>query len=295
MSVSVFTCSLCRNQYLTGGWCPWCATQSRSYVQLRSTGGTTGAVRLSDARRTAVRERIEIPDFPSLQRSLAGGFVPGSVTVCYGAAGLGKTRVALTLADRIRRRYPDVLYVSTEQTVDMLAGTATLLGIENTSMLVAYETYFEAIVSMAKSHRTRFLVLDSLQGLMPEGNDTFDMLLTRIVAFARASGTAMLCTSHETKEGDYMASRKLEHTVDAMVHLRARVRGGVEWMIAKKYRYGAVGLVAVLLDTPQGGFTDGGLLRDEPAHRTSDEGGDTDGGAGEGSTASSGATEPIPA
>lgn len=178
-----------------------------------------------------------------------GGFVPGSVTVVYGGAGLGKSTLMLKLVDRMTRVLPQpALYCSTEQTPEHVKLTGYRAGVDGSRMLIAYETHVEAIGRLLT--RQRFAVVDSLSNLARE--EPIATVTGRLVEMARTHGTALVLVLHETKEGDYNAPRQVEHIVDCMVRLSCSeemldgIKPSLVWSVQGKYRFGPINRSVVL-------------------------------------------------
>jgi KaiC/GvpD/RAD55 family RecA-like ATPase len=199
--------------------------------------------------------RVSLPGFPSVESALGGGLVEGSTTLIYGAAGLGKTRLALLLADRVSRLRSPVLYVSTEQTPQQLKLTAAVVGVAASPMLVSYQSTLEGIEGLMREKKPRFMVVDSLQEITSE-EASLAPRARRLTMMAREQRIPLLLTSHETKDGDRAGTQTVEHIVDCVVRLWALSDSSVlVWEVVNKYRYGAIGLAAGLLDT-------GGVIHD---------------------------------
>jgi KaiC/GvpD/RAD55 family RecA-like ATPase len=199
--------------------------------------------------------RVSLPGFPSVESALGGGLVEGSTTLVYGAAGLGKTRLALLLADRVSRLRSPVLYVSTEQTPQQLKLTAAVVGVAASPMLVSYQSTLEGIEGLMREKKPRFMVVDSLQEITSE-EASLAPRARRLTMMAREQRIPLLLTSHETKDGDRAGTQTVEHIVDCVVRLWALSDSSVlVWEVVNKYRYGAIGLAAGLLDT-------GGVIHD---------------------------------
>jgi DNA repair protein RadA/Sms len=197
--------------------------------------------------------RLAVPGFPGIESAMNGGFVPGSVTVVYGAAGIGKSALMLKLVDHMTRILPQpALYCSTEQTPEHVKLTAYRAGVAGSRMLVAYETHPDAIDRLLA--RQRFAVVDSLSNLtrmIPITDVT-----GHLVEMARSHGTALVLVLHETKGGDYNAPRQVEHLVDCMVRVSAEgdddMRPILLWAVESKYRFGPINRKAVLHLDEQG-------------------------------------------
>lgn len=238
MSV-LWTCPACGQHALGSGNCPVCL-RGRKYVKLRRLD-QQGAVPMAmiQADRTP---RLSVPGFPGIESAMNGGFVPGSVTVVYGGAGVGKSALMLQIVDRMTRVLPQpALYCSTEQTPEHVKLTGYRAGVGESRMLIAYETQLDVMERLLT--RQRFAVIDSLSNLVRE--EPIATVTGRLVDMARRHGIALVLVLHETKDGDYNAPRQVEHLVDCMVRL-AVAGERIEWSVVAKYRFGPINRKAVL-------------------------------------------------
>lgn len=233
MTAGTFVCPACGHGALGLGNCPTCL-RGRKYVKLRPLN-QQGAVPMAMIQ-TDRTPRLAVPGFPGIESAMNGGFVPGSVTVVYGGAGVGKSTLMLKLVDRMTRVLPHpALYYSTEQTLEHVKRTGYRAGVDGSRMLVAYETHVQAIERLLM--RQRFAVIDSLSNLTRE--EPIAAVTSRLVEMARTHGTALVLVLHETKDGDYHAPRQVEHLVDCMVRLYDE-GSSLVWMVESKYRFGPI-------------------------------------------------------
>lgn len=262
MTTAVWRCPACEASSLVPRLCPNCLAR-RQYVTTVEVPGA-GAVPLSLVKGDDLA-RVGIPGFPSIETAMAGGFVRGSVTLLYGAAGLGKTRLGLLLADQVCRRHRKALYISTEQTPQHLRATAMLVGIGESPLPVAYAPDPDAVARLLREDPA-FAVVDSLHALHRNDESTLVQVVLGLVSLAREMDTALLLVGHETKDGDYFGSRAIEHYVDAVVRLDtpSTNRLALLWVVRKKYRFGPVGREALLRLHDDGRITDAALGMADP-------------------------------
>lgn len=245
MSVT-YVCPACGQGALGPGNCPACI-KMRRYVQVRPIE-FIGAVPLAQVRADSFR-RLPVMGFPQIENVMNGGFVLGTVTLVYGAAGLGKTTLCLKMADNITRVWSrPSLYCSTEQTPEQVKMIALRAGVCESRTLVAYETHTEAIGRIVAACRSPFTVIDSLSNLAMQ--ESIVVVTSRLVEMARTLDTALLLVLHETKDGDYNAPRQVEHLVDCMVRLSDGATDDMlptlDWTVTGKYRFGPINRTAHL-------------------------------------------------
>lgn len=236
---SSFVCpnKRCRQRSMVGGYCPACARRG-SHVKLREEGEEPLA-RLADVSADDV-PRLPIPCWPQVEDALFGGFVLGTVCGLYGDPGVGKSTLALQLADALASLGP-AAYLTSEQLVPQVKLTAVRVGIAESSVMVGYVQGVEEVEEALDAVPARFAVVDSLQGVCQHGEGV--EATKRIVHAARARGCALLLVLHATKEGDYSGPRAVEHEVDGMICLASDEANTsvLTFTVVNKYRYGPVG------------------------------------------------------
>lgn len=242
MTSETFVCPRCRQRSILAGICPACA-RKRNYVQMRPESEAPLAP-LRDVSADDV-PRLPIPCWPELENALNGGFVVGTVTTLFGAPGIGKSTLALQLADALATLGPSA-YLTTEQLVPQVKLTAVRVGVAESSVLVGHHTSVEEVERALTLIRLRFVVVDSLQGCCAKGEE--EAAATRLVEAARRHGCAMLLVLHVTKDGDYSGPRAVEHIVDGMLCLEPFSASAADTTlgltVTDKYRYGPIGRIA---------------------------------------------------
>lgn len=259
----LWACPACGQGALGPGQCAPCRGRRR-YVEVRPVSDLApialGAIPDADVARTP------FPGWPGVNRAMHGGLAEGSVTLLYGAPGVGKTRLCLGLAAAV----PRALYVTSEQSLTQVKYAARLMGVGDTPLRVLATATVEAV----RLDGDAFVVADSLHGF-----GDAEAAVAHLVALARRSGVPVLTTAHVNAEGDYFGTTTIEHAVDAVVEL-ARSDRRLAWRVVRKYRYGPIGTVAEICDTPGGGLTDAlGRLSASPAALEDGGGGTAAGGA----------------
>lgn len=262
MSLYVCPNPRCRQRSIVGGLCSSCA-KKRNYVQMRPEGEAP----LTSLRTVSADDvpRLPVPHWPGVENVLYGGFVVGTVTALYGVPGIGKSTLALLLADAMTALGP-AAYLTTEQLVPQVKLTAVRVGIPDSEALIGYYTSIHEVEHALEEVPLRFVVLDSLQGCCAKGEETD--AAKRLVQAARRHTCAMLLVLHTTKDGDYSGPRAVEHEVDGMMSLTENEETSrIELTIVDKYRYGPVGRTTTLGRSESGRLWDttyGPLERVDP-------------------------------
>lgn len=183
-------------------------------------------------------------------RVLAGGLVPGSVTLLGGEPGAGKSTLLLQAAAALAEDGHGVLYVSAEESAEQVRLRAERLGLLGSGLLFAAEADLPAILGLVAHHAPRVLVVDSIQTVSnPAVAGTAGGLAqvregaAALTTMAKQRGVAVVLVGHVTKEGTLAGPRVLEHLVDTVCDLEGDRHHALRLLRATKHRYGAVGEV----------------------------------------------------
>ncbi len=156
-------------------------------------------VTLSDRFSTGIAE---------LDRVLGGGVVKGSLILIGGDPGIGKSTLLLQTSYNLSINYGKVLYVSGEESLTQIKLRAERLGIASDEILLLSETLVERILECAKEIQPVVLIVDSIQTVYTEeavsapGSVTqIRETATKLMNFAKTTGTAVFLIGHVTKEG----------------------------------------------------------------------------------------------
>jgi len=195
-----------------------------------------------------------------LDRVLGGGVVPGSVVLIGGDPGIGKSTLLLQSLGKISK-LPGIapLYVSGEESASQIALRASRLKLDAGTLRLLIETDVDRIIEAANKHRSRLVVVDSIQTVYcadsqsaPGSVAQVREAAARLVRFAKSSNTAVYLVGHVTKEGALAGPRVLEHMVDAVLYFEGDQAGRYRLVRAFKNRFGAVNELGVFAMSDQG-------------------------------------------
>ncbi len=181
-----------------------------------------------------------------LDRVLGGGFVPGSVVLISGDPGSGKTTILLqTLAYASRQRA--VLYVSGEESLQQIAGTARRLCLTVDNLKILAETSVQRICEIVDLENPDIMVIDSIQVMYHEGIDSAPGGITQVrecaallTQYAKTRNIVLLLVGHITKDQSIAGPMTLSHMVDTQIMLSSSEDSRYRIMRATKNRFGAV-------------------------------------------------------
>lgn len=168
--------------------------------------------------------RIDLRD-KELNRVLGGGLVPGSLVLIGGEPGIGKSTLILQTilqCDQIR-----TLYVSGEESTRQIKLRADRIVAQTSNTnntLILCETDLDQIFHQISNINPQLVVIDSIQTLTTDKNDSSPGSLTqvrdcatRLLRFAKDSHTPVILVGHITKEGFIAGPKVLEHIVDTVL------------------------------------------------------------------------------
>ena len=194
-----------------------------------------------------------------VDRVLGGGIVRGSVCLLAGEPGVGKSTLVLQVLEGLTRAGRRCLLVTGEESLDQAGMRARRLGLGLGSLRAAAATSLQAVLEAAGSERPEVIVVDSVQTLRdasleqaPGSVVQVRECAARLVAFAKAEGTAIVLVGHVTKDGSVAGPKVLEHVVDAVLTLEGERSGALRLIRASKNRFGSCEETGVFSMTARG-------------------------------------------
>lgn len=157
-----------------------------------------------------------------------GIHIPSTVLFA-GAAGVGKSTLLMRMAASVKTE--KFLYLSTEQTVDEIRDNAERCGLSEADLvrIIAMRiTDLSEAVSAMKEHKSKVVVLDSLNELVDPKNDTGDThanLIRSTTAFkldAEENKRGILMITHMNKKEEIAGVQRIQHIVSAVMRIEKR-------------------------------------------------------------------------
>ena len=245
---TVFRCTGCgASAPVWGGRCRGCG-EWNTLAEERAVEGPAPVPAASPAQRVGELDRV-----------LAGGLVPGSVTLVGGEPGIGKSTLLLQAAAGAAAAGRSVLYVTAEESAAQVRRRAERLGTTPDDLWLASETSLPGIVAHLDATGASLLVVDSIQTVHdPEVASAPGSVAQvrecphRLIPEARARGAAVVLVGHVTKDGGLAGPRVLEHLVDTVLSFEGDRHHALRLLRAVKHRYGGTGELGVFEMTDRG-------------------------------------------
>lgn len=257
---SVFICENCNYESLRWqGKCPNCG-QWNSFVERQVQAGkkkgagfslapSSDPVYLSEVKQHKV-ERVKT-GLAELDNVLGGGLVPGSVILLGGDPGIGKSTLALQLANLLEGMEQKVLYISGEESSQQIAMRNQRLALKQ-DIAVLPETDLETAVSSIEQFKPQVAIIDSIQtmssslaGGVTGGVAQLSYVTNSLVRLAKSMHTTIILIGHVTKEGMLAGPKTIEHMVDCVLYLEGERLSNLRILRSNKNRFGSIGEVGV--------------------------------------------------
>lgn len=174
-----FFCQQCGMESLKWvGRCPGCGEWNTMVEELKPTKaeqrrGFVASESMAKPQRlheieTKEESRIHT-SMSELNRVLGGGIVRGSLVLCGGEPGIGKSTLLLQTAQDLAHKGVQVLYVSGEESARQIKLRAERLGVTSDHLYIYAETDLTLIDRQIQQLKPEFVIIDSIQTIhMPE-------------------------------------------------------------------------------------------------------------------------------
>lgn len=183
-----------------------------------------------------------------LDRVLAGGLVPGSVTVLGGEPGVGKSTLVLQMLAAAATRGAVTLLIAAEESSEQVRRRSERLAATVDNCYVLATSELDAVVAGIRQVEPSIVVVDSIQAVTePElaaqagSPSQVRACAQRLVRVAKSSRVATLLVGHVTKDGSLAGPRTLEHLVDTVLSFEGDRHHRLRMLSASKHRYGPTG------------------------------------------------------
>ena len=191
-------------------------------------------------------------------RVLGGGIVKGSLVLCGGEPGIGKSTLLLQLASKAAMS-GKVLYVSGEESDKQIKLRADRLGVRSDNLYILNETDMDAILSAVENLKPSLVIADSIQTLYSEHLTSAPGSVGQVrectlkfMEISKSMGITVFIVGHVTKEGAIAGPRVLEHMVDCVLYFEGERHQSYRIIRAVKNRFGSTNEIGVFEMTDKG-------------------------------------------
>jgi DNA repair protein RadA/Sms len=183
-----------------------------------------------------------------LNRVLGGGIVAGSSVLIGGEPGVGKSTLLLNLASKIASNGREVVYLSGEESVNQIRLRAKRMGLENSTVKLAFLSSLSSILSILNSlQKGGVAIIDSIQTIVHEevAGSAGSVIQVRacvdeLLRVARSREITIFLIGHINKEGQIAGPKVLEHMVDVVLYFEEDLTRNFRILRNIKNRFGSV-------------------------------------------------------
>jgi len=256
MSSTLYICSNCDAQFPKWqGRCQECGAWGSLHLanpdpkKSKKDSGIVAADTISlNNLPTASLSRIKT-GISELDRVLGNGLVPGSLILLGGDPGIGKSTLALQLAESLPEK---VLYVSGEESAQQIKLRLERLKLSGKSIDFLAEENVEIINKTALKVKPQLIIIDSIQTVYTTDAEQEAGSITQVKAccvkfleLAKKENITIVLVGHVTKEGVVAGPRMLEHLVDVVLYLEGDQYHEFRLLRGVKNRFGSTNEVGL--------------------------------------------------
>jgi DNA repair protein RadA/Sms len=183
-----------------------------------------------------------------------GGIVPGSILLLGGEPGIGKSTLALQIAQQLT-----TLYCSGEETMQQIYLRSCRLQIKPEKIHISSVTNIDNIELLIKTNQPQLVIIDSIQTLYsseissPVGSvSQIRYTASKLTEIAKQTGTCIVLIGHITKDGSIAGPKVLEHIVDTVLYFEGDFTRDYRILRSFKNRFGSINEIALFTMTSQG-------------------------------------------
>jgi len=253
-----FICTQCG--YESPKWigkCPSCDQWNSLREELLETSKKGASTAQVSAKRAPVPiKSVNIADTDRIMtgihefdRTLGGGFIPGSVVLLAGEPGIGKSTLILQAAAGFQGK---VLYISGEESASQIAQRAARIHAASDSTHLITETSVEQILYHISAEKPDLVIIDSIQTMEVEALDNSPGTVTQvresasaIIDSAKQNHYPVVLIGHVTKDGSIAGPKTLEHMVDTVLQFEGDTHHSYRIVRALKNRYGSTNEIGI--------------------------------------------------
>lgn len=262
----IWSCVECGNkQSRWTGQCSLCKAWNSYQEELENAPQSSRALlktTSSKPKKLSQIEQITVRRIPTgiseIDRAFGGGVVPGSLTLIGGDPGIGKSTLALQIAQRLSSQ-GTILYICGEESLEQVAIRAKRLNITSEQILFTSETECGQIAKLIEECTPSLTIIDSIQviyrGDIPSSPGTVTQVrecTASLMQVAKTLHTAVFIIGHVTKSGDIAGPKILEHLVDTVLYFEGDRHLHLRVLRVMKNRFGPTDEIALFQMVQEG-------------------------------------------
>ncbi len=251
----IFVCSKCDSQFPKwsgrclecGGWGTLEEGQQDKKKEKRADVPTGKVVGFEEIK--GQKDIYKSSGIKEVDRVLGQGIVDGGLFLLGGDPGIGKSTLALQIANSFKGK---VLYVSAEESAEQVKLRLERLKDQNKELKFLGEEKVEIINKTIIKEKPELVVMDSIQTVLSDevageygGVNQIRAATLQFLETAKKEGIPIILIGHVTKEGNLAGPRSLEHLVDVVLYLEGDKNHQYRLLRSVKNRFGSVQEVGV--------------------------------------------------
>lgn len=260
---TVWYCSSCGHKQIRwAGQCAGCNGWNTLQEEVETKPTASSSRELSIAKEPSKPMRLkdiqarEISRYSTnlkeFDRLIGGGIVPGALTLIGGDPGIGKSTIALQIANALACQGATVLYISGEESLEQTSLRAKRLKIESENLLFLNEIEVSQILKHVEVIRPQVLIIDSIQIVYkaeltsaPGSVSQVREAAATFMQLAKTFDIATFLIGHVTKSGEIAGPRVLEHLVDTVLYFEGEKQQNLRLLRVIKNRFGPTDEIAI--------------------------------------------------
>lgn len=256
----LYVCAICGTDY--SKWMGKCLSCNNwNTIEESTEQAGSGSRKKKVSFEVSSLSQIKTEEYARLQTTLSefnlvcgGGIVPGGVVLIGGEPGIGKSTLALQVANSFK-----TLYFSGEESAIQIKHRAVRLNIEMENIFVSSNTIVEDIEKIIEEQKPECIFIDSIQTIVsaeipgPAGSvSQIRESANKITDIAKQKNIPLFIIGHITKEGNIAGPKILEHIVDTVLYFEGDFSKDYRILRAFKNRFGSVNEIGLFQMTANG-------------------------------------------
>ncbi len=195
--------------------------------------------------KTDTQQRIKT-NLSEFDRVIGGGFVAGSVTLIGGDPGIGKSTIAMQVANELAKNDHKVIYVSGEESLEQIKMRGERLQAVASKLFLFSAVNVLDIETALAQEIPKLIIIDSIQTVYhpellssPGSVGQVREAAAYLIRLAKEKNISLILIGHVTKEGTIAGPKVLEHMVDTVLYFEGERTQNYRILRCIKNRFGS--------------------------------------------------------